>query len=119
MQWVSASYNFPHRRAVILIPDDEHYGPALRATLNEPFALDVLELLLYGEIVVLRPELAGCTIHYMGYDYSTGWWEAGISHASLHPVPDGCMAPRIELKNETGHPAGQGASDSGTAGDEP
>lgn len=119
MQWVRADRHFQSRRAIVLITDDAVLGQAIRDTLSEPFTSDILELLIYGEIVLVRPDLKGCTIDYMGYDYRTGWWEVGISHASLDPVLDGCVAPRIELKQETGHPAGQGAPDSGTAGDEP
>lgn len=55
--------------------------------------LEPLELWLRGLVLVHRPELADCSILYMGFEQSNCHWEIVVEHPTLPATPNGCLLP--------------------------
>ncbi len=67
----------------------------------ELFAREATPEVLHTALELLiekhRPELASCSIYYMGYDMGMDCWEIGVEHPALPEHEIYCMAPREKL----------------------
>lgn len=70
-----------------------------RAECEAPDKLDPHKLSEIARDIVAqtRPELAGCTIWFVGFDPYTLGWEIGVSHGSLPQVSPGEMLQKFYL----------------------
>jgi hypothetical protein len=85
MTWIKAEYRFDQRAAIFYITGKQAVMDAIeRAVLdncdNDP---DKLEEFVRDRLLKYRPELAGFTLYYMGYNAELHRWEFAVSHASL------------------------------------
>jgi hypothetical protein len=57
----------------------------------------LVAILLQAIIEDERPDLKGCTVEYMRFDYQLAAFEVGVSHGSLNEVPPLGVRPRIDI----------------------
>jgi hypothetical protein len=101
-EWVRSRFHFSRRAVTLLIIEREHYSvlTAICAACEQSGDLAPLEAAVRELIVTERPELAGCTIYYMGFSPDHRGWKVGIEHPLLDPIEDGMESPLQPLKRE-------------------
>jgi len=101
MSWLNSHVRFEDHRAILYISRRSRSGgDRINALLMDAAEPHVIEPLVRLLIMEARPELSGCCIWALNFNYDLYAWEIGISHPSLPAVPDGCMSKRIPLYPE-------------------
>jgi hypothetical protein len=101
MGWINTDVRFGRRRALLVIGRE-----VLNDTENQFLRMieerspAVIEGYLRQVILGLRPELQGCVIEWLRYDWAQPGWEVGLSHESLEAVREGDVSPRILLERK-------------------
>lgn len=104
MQWLRSDFRFDLRRCIfVLSSKDRASSPILEEIQRSSIeATDLNNLRSVVEAIVLdeRPELQGCQISHVQFDYSRQCWMIGVFHGSLQETLDGDMCSEHPLRKE-------------------
>lgn len=101
--WMRADFTFHDRRTTFLCSRADVNRSGFESRLLDAWRAaegespESLERMLREVILHFRPELAGCVIHFMRFDYSRQEWKIGVTHELLPLVPRYECTPTLPI----------------------
>ncbi len=93
MTWVRASYNFDVGMGLFSISQRELAVRGIDLSQINDKETEGLAFTLGQLVVLARPDLAGCSVYYMGFDPKINAWQVGVIHPSLRKYgPFDCIS---------------------------